>query len=129
MRDEARIAALSRLVPESRLLEVYVQASDGTWRARRARNCNSEPDLTPLNYRPSLVFDNDTTGEEAARGFAKYYLFPFLHEDLQRLAAMVRPVWDFPRPGIEFRHVLGISQQPGGLALYAALLERHFSGR
>jgi adenine phosphoribosyltransferase len=129
MRDKAPIAALSPLVPESRLLEVYVQASDGTRRARRARNCNGEPDPTPLDYRPSLVFDNDAAGEEAARGFAEHHLFPFFHEDLQRLAAMVRTVRDFPRPGIEFRHVLGISQQPGGLALCAALLERHFSGR
>lgn len=130
MRDEAPIAALSRLVPESRLLEVYVQASDGARRARRARNYNGEPDpTTPLNYRPSLVFNNDVTGEEMARGFGEHRLFPFLHEDLQRLAAMVRPVQDFPRPGIEFRHVLGISQQPGGLALCAALLERHLSGR
>ncbi|GAB1315514.1 Phosphoribosyl transferase domain protein [Madurella fahalii] len=129
MRDEAPVASLSRLVPESRLLEVYVQASDGTRRARRTRNCNGEPDPTPLNYRPSFVFDNDATGDEAARGFSEHHLLPFLHEDLQRLAAMVRSVPDFPRPGIEFRHVLGISQQPGGLALCAALLERHFSGR
>jgi adenine phosphoribosyltransferase len=129
MRDEAPIAALSCLVPESRLLEVYVQASDGTRQARRARNYNGEPDPTRSNYHPSFVFDNDVTGEEMARGFAEHHLLPFLHEDLQRLAAMVRPVQDFPRPGIEFRHVLGISQQPGGLALCVALLERHFSGR
>ncbi|KAK4149624.1 hypothetical protein C8A00DRAFT_18713, partial [Chaetomidium leptoderma] len=100
-----------------RLLEIYVQASDGTRQARRARNSNSEPNPTPLNYRPSLVFDNDVTGE-AVTGFAEHHLFPFLYEGLQRLAAMVRQ-------GIEFRHVLGIIQ-PGGLALRGALLERHF---
>ena len=129
MRDKAPVAALSHLVPDSRLLEVYVQASDETRRARGALNCNGEPDPTPLNCRPSLVFDNDATREEGVRVFAEHHLFPFLHEDLQRLATMVRPVRDFPRPGIEFRHILGISQQPGGLALCSALLERHFSGR
>jgi len=41
---------------------------------------------------------------------------------------MVRPVPDFPRLGMEFRHVLGISQQPGGLALYTSLLQTHFTG-
>lgn len=41
---------------------------------------------------------------------------------------MVRVVPDFPRPGIEFRHVLNISQQPGGLALCASLLRTHFIG-
>lgn len=41
---------------------------------------------------------------------------------------MVRQVADFPRPGIEFRHVLGISQQPGGLALCTSLLQTHFTG-
>jgi adenine phosphoribosyltransferase len=59
---------------------------------------------------------------------AEYYLLPFVHEDLQRLAYMVRQVPDFPHPGIEFRHVLGISQQPGGLALCTSLLQTHFNG-
>jgi adenine phosphoribosyltransferase len=140
MRDEAPVAALSHLVPESRLLEVHVQASEQTRRIRRGTNSgdsdgddnkdsnNSGSNLTSLNYRPSLIFDNDTTGNEAAKRFAEHYLLPFFHEDLQRLANMVRPVPDFPRPGIEFRHVLGISQQPGGLALCTSLLQTHFTG-
>ena len=42
---------------------------------------------------------------------------------------MVRPVSDdFPRPGVEFRHVLNISQQPGGLTLCTPLLQTHFAG-
>jgi adenine phosphoribosyltransferase len=45
-----------------------------------------------------------------------------------QLANMVRLVPDFPRPGIEFRHVLDISQQPGGLALCTSLLQTHFTG-
>jgi adenine phosphoribosyltransferase len=143
MRDEAPVAALSHLVPDSRLLEIRVKASEEMRRIRRGchgvddggdnkknnkdRN-NSGSNLTALDYRPSLTFDNDTTGNEAAKRFAEQYLLPFLHEDLQRLAHMVRQVPDFPRPGIEFRHVLGISQQPGGLALCTSLLQTHFTG-
>jgi adenine phosphoribosyltransferase/phosphomevalonate kinase len=129
MRDEAPLASFSHLMPETRLLEVYVQASNETRQARGACGGNTEQGSIPLNPRPSLVFDNNATGNETARAFAKSRLLLFLQEDLQRLAAMVRPVPDFPRPGIEFRHVLGISQQPGGLSLCVALLERHFSGR
>jgi adenine/guanine phosphoribosyltransferase-like PRPP-binding protein len=40
----------------------------------------------------------------------------------------MRPVSDFSRPGIEFRHVLDISQQPSGLALCTSLLQTHFTG-
>ncbi|KAF7556648.1 hypothetical protein G7Z17_g1281 [Cylindrodendrum hubeiense] len=40
---------------------------------------------------------------------------------------MVHPVPDFPRPDIKFRHVLDISQQPGGLALCKSLLQTHFA--
>lgn len=140
MRDEAPVAALSHLVPDSRLLEVQVQASERTRRIRRGchggdsdgddnkDSNNSGSNLTALNYRPSLIFDNNTTGNEAAKRFTEHSLLPFVDEDLQRLANMVRQLPDFPRPGIEFRHVLGISQQPGGLALCTSLLQTHFTG-
>ncbi|NKB16270.1 MAG: hypothetical protein HC774_04350 [Sphingomonadales bacterium] len=135
MRDEAPVAAFSHLVPDSRLLEVRVQASEQTRRARRGCHSSDDNDsnkcrsnLTAVDYRTSLIFDNDTTGEEAAKRFAEHYLLPFFHEDLQRLANMVWPVADFPRPGIEFRHVLDIAQQPGGLALCTSLLQTHFTG-
>ena len=143
MRDEAPVAALSHLVPESRLLEIRVKASEATRKARRGchggdddndnnndskDSNNRESNLTALDCHPSLIFDNNTTGNEAAKRFAKHYLLPFVHEDLQRLAYMVRQVPDFPRPGIEFRLVLGISQQPGGLALCTSLLQSHFTG-
>jgi adenine phosphoribosyltransferase len=143
MRDEAPVVALSHLVPDSRLLEIRVQASKGMRQV--CKGCHGSDDdsdnnkdskesnysgsnLTALDYRPSLIFDNDTTGNEAAKKFAEHYLLPFVHEDLQRLAHMVRQVPDFPCPGIEFRHVLGISQQPGGLALCTCLLQTHFTG-
>ena len=140
MRDEAPVAALSHLVPDSRLLEVRVQANEQTRRVRRGchgrdgdgddkkDSNNSGSKLTAWDYQPSLIFDNNTTGNEAAEKFAEHYLLPFVHEDLQRLANTVRQVADFPRPGIEFRHVLGISQQPGVLSLCTSLLQTHFTG-
>lgn len=144
MRDEAPVVALSHLVPNSRLLEIHVQASEQTQRARRGcrdgdvdgeenkydnkYSKNSCLNLMALDYRPSLFFDNDTTGNEAAKRFAEHYLLPLFHEDLQRLANMVRLVPEFPSPDIEFRHVLGISQQLGGLALCTSLLQNHFTG-
>jgi adenine phosphoribosyltransferase len=140
MRDKAPVAALSHLVPDRRLLEVHVQASKQTRWIRRGchggdgdgnnneHSDNSRSNLTALDYRPSLIFDNDTAGNEAAKRFAERYLLPFFHENLQRLADMVRLVPDFPHAGIEFCHVLGISQQPGGLGLCTSLLQTHFTG-
>lgn len=139
MRDEAPITTFSHLVPESRLLEIHVKAGEETRRIRRGCDDDDDDDntmvcvteklkLTVLDYRPSLIFENDTTGNKAAEGLFKNYLLPFFHEDLQRLSNMVRSVSDFPHPGIEFRHVLGISQQPGGLTLCAFLLQINFTG-
>ncbi|TAQ88005.1 hypothetical protein B7494_g3680 [Chlorociboria aeruginascens] len=140
MRDEAPLTAFSHLVPDSKLLEVHVQSSEQMrWIRRGYHGGNGDSDdnkdsnnsgsgLTALNYHPSLIFNNDTTGNEAATRFAEHYLLPFVHGDLQRLASMVSQVPDFPRPGIEFRHVLDISQQPGGLALCTSLLQSHFTG-
>ncbi|KAL7649215.1 hypothetical protein ACMYSQ_012326 [Aspergillus niger] len=83
---------------------------------------------TALDYRPTLFFDNDTAGDETVKRFAEDYLLPFFHEDLRRLSNMVRLVPGFPRAGIDFRHVLNIAQQPGGLALCTSLLRYHFTG-
>ncbi|KAL7903692.1 phosphoribosyltransferase-like protein [Trichoderma velutinum] len=147
MRDEAPIATLSHLVPNSRLLDIRVTASEKTGQTRRKcqagdddrhdnRDCeddnssdsgsNCKSNSTTLDYCPSLVFDNGATGDEVVRRFADTYLLPFLHGDLERLASMVLPVPDFPRPGIEFRHVLNIAQQQGGLALCTSLLQTQF---
>lgn len=136
MRDEAPVAVFSHLVPYSRVLDVRVKASKGMCRARggsdggdnNQENNNGKSKLTTLEYRPSLVFNNDTIGNDAAARFAEHNLLPFFHRDLQRLANMVRSTPDFPRPGIEFRHVLDIAQQPGGLALCTSLLQTHFTG-
>ncbi|EHK49558.1 hypothetical protein TRIATDRAFT_92606 [Trichoderma atroviride IMI 206040] len=138
MRDEAPVAAFSQLVPDSRLLEVRVEASNETKRARRGGHCDDDGDCTDRHQDfeelakeldcPSLIFDNNAAGDEAAESFSKQHLFPLLHKDMQRLADMVRPIPNFPRQGIEFQHVLDISQQPGGLALCSSLLQTHFSG-
>ncbi|EEP80673.1 conserved hypothetical protein [Uncinocarpus reesii 1704] len=132
MRDEAPVATLSRLVPASRLIEVRIKATDT---ARELRGESTVKDsskdrstLTALNHHPSFIFDNDTTGDEAAIRFAENYLLPFFHEDLQRLSRMVNLVPNFPRPNIEFRHVLNIAQQPDGLALCTSLMQSHFTG-
>lgn len=55
------------------------------------------------------------------------YLHLFFHDGLQRLANMVRLLPDFPRPGVHFRHILEISQQPSGLGLCTSLLQNHFT--
>jgi adenine phosphoribosyltransferase/phosphomevalonate kinase len=139
MRDDAPVALFSHLVPDSRLVEVHIQASEETRQTRRGftrsgingdnrESNNSTSNLTALDYRPSLIFVNDTDGDEKAKSFARETLLPFFHEDLQRLATIVRHVPDFPRPGIEFRHVLGISEHPGGLTLCTSLLQTHFAG-
>ncbi|KAK2033787.1 hypothetical protein LX32DRAFT_724943 [Colletotrichum zoysiae] len=143
MRDKAPIASLLHLVPGSRMLEVQVKATEETRRTRRRchtedgnnsdnkdeeNNVNEGLELTVLDHRPSFLFKNDMAGDEAAKRFAENCLLPFSHEDLHRLAGMVRTIPDFPRRGIEFRHVLNIAQQPGGLALCASLLQSHFAG-
>lgn len=139
MRDEAPVAAFSHLVADSRLLEVHVRASDETKKvlggvqSKGDRQTNGKKNigissLMSLEHQPSMIFNNDKMGTHAARSFAKEALLPFLSEDLQRLANMVRCVPDFPRPGIDFRHVLDIVQQPGGLLLCTSLLRGHFTG-
>lgn len=149
MRDKAPVAALSHLVPDSRLLEVYVKTSQEMRQIRRGchggdrdsdeKKVNKDTkdtsdgddgksNLTVLDHRPSLIFDNDINGSKAAEKLAERYLLPFFHKDLQRLANMVRLVPCFPCPGIEFRHVLDISQQQGGLTLCTSLLQTYFNG-
>ncbi|CAD6440148.1 6a518c36-a464-4d4f-966a-6cea4503f103 [Sclerotinia trifoliorum] len=141
MRDEAPVATFAHLVPDRRLLDVQIKASQEMQSTRKEyhsggndndenKNARSKSELNSkaLRYRPSLIFDNEKDGSEAAKTFAKQYLLPFLHDDLARLAGMVRAVPDSPRPGILFRHVLDISQQAGGLTLVTTLLQNHFSG-
>ncbi|KAI3394257.1 hypothetical protein diail_2960 [Diaporthe ilicicola] len=136
MRDESPVAAFSHLVPDNRLLEVHVQASEQKRRIRRGgqddgdsvNNRESATDSAALHHCPSLMFHNDTAGSESAEDFAQRYLLPFVDKDLQRLSNMVHAIPEFPRPGIQFRHVLGISEHPGGLELCVSLLQKHYAG-
>lgn len=127
MREENPVAGLSHLVAHARLIDVRVTASTETRQARRGL-LGDDADTAKDGYVPTLSFDNEETGNEAARQFAERSLFPFLHSDLRRLEDMVPPIPGFPRSGICFRHVLNIVQQPGGLGLCTALLRTHFPG-
>jgi len=143
MRDEAPVASYWHLMPCSRLLDVRVTACEGVRKARGDRQSSAiangqgstdshdndtKSAAEAVSYTADLTFDNDTTGGTAAEHFADEFLLPLLHEDIQRLADMVRSVPDFPRAGVDFRHVLDISQQPGGLSLCTSLLQSHFVG-
>ncbi|KAH6613026.1 phosphoribosyl transferase domain protein [Boeremia exigua] len=140
MRDNTPVAAFSHLAPNSRLIEVYVHASAGAQRSLKDRHAVEsggashkssilvEPSLNALSHQPCLTFDNKTAGDEAANKYFEDCLLPLVHEDLLRLTDMVRSIPNFPRQNIVFRHVIGISQQPGGLALCTSLLQRLFPG-
>ncbi|KAF5879108.1 putative phosphoribosyl transferase domain protein [Botrytis fragariae] len=136
MRDEAPLTTFSHLVPESRVLDIRINASQMVIRDRKcdhrdgikAKDDRDGTTLSALHYLPSLVFNNEISGSEAAETFAKKHILPLLHEDFTRLANMVRAVPNHPRQGVTFRHVLDICQQPGGLTLCTDLLQRHFIG-
>ena len=141
MRDEAPVATFSHLAADSKLIEVNVRANRGIRQARRGYQSNGvhymngDPNLVigtsesmTLDYRPCFIFNNNPSGAQSARVFAAKCLLPFVHDDLRRLAHMVSSIPDFPGPGIEFRHVLDIVQQRGGLSLCTSLLKSHFRG-
>ncbi|KAK3337677.1 phosphoribosyl transferase domain protein [Cercophora scortea] len=133
MRDEDPVAKFCHLVPDSRVLEVRITASR---EARESRGVHVLDDdsstgsgTNPGNHcRPTLVFDNSTPENDTLEAFATEHLFPLLHPDLEKLASMIRTIPGFPHLDIDFRHVLDIAQQPGGLSLCASLLQSHFSG-
>lgn len=133
MRDVAPVANFSHLVPESRILDVHVQVSEQLRRTRRELHSHeddrdvSDSENSNLEYRPNFVFNNNITRDVVVKSFAARYLLPFVHEDLQQLTRMVPRVLHFPRPGTEFRDVLGISKKRGGLALATSLLQSHFT--
>lgn len=77
---------------------------------------------------PDLVFQNDATGTESVMAFAQQQLLPFLDPRHEQLVGMIRSVADFPRGGVEFRHILGVSQHPHGLSLCTSLMEDTFIG-
>ncbi|PKY03818.1 hypothetical protein P168DRAFT_345027 [Aspergillus campestris IBT 28561] len=130
MRDGAPVAAMSHLVPATRVLEVHVRTTDNIREDRRQgiTDATNTSNPTFLRHCPTFVFENHQNGKGGARLFAESSLLPFLSEDFQRLAQMVGRVPNFPRPGVEFRHVLNIAEQPGGLALCISLMQSSFTG-
>jgi adenine phosphoribosyltransferase len=135
MRDEAPVATFSHLVPESRLIEVRIEdgreVSDPECHRHaddNNDNKNNNDNSNLSSCRPSISFNNTSYGAGAAKDFAKSRLLCFLDPSLLKLADMAHSIPNFPRPGIDFRHILDISQQPGGLALCTSLMKTHFSG-
>ncbi|KAL4912603.1 hypothetical protein BDW62DRAFT_194147 [Aspergillus aurantiobrunneus] len=141
MRDEAPVAVFSPLVPNTQLIEINIKANAETWRTRQgcsSNDCldrdrqretrNATSKATALDYQPHFVFHNNVRGSGAAEKFAERWLLPLFHAHLQQLANMIRLIPDFPRPGVDFRHVLNIAQQRGGLKLCVSLLQTHFTG-
>ncbi|KAM7188750.1 phosphoribosyl transferase [Rhypophila sp. PSN 637] len=122
---DALVANVSYLVLNSRVVEVHVRADNETMRQRRSMMppASSEDsfDAAPntLNYIPDFIFENHASGDINVKNFAARYLVPYSgkRDDLRRLESMICCVPNFLRHGVDFRHVLGISQQLGGIPL------------
>ncbi|RBR25779.1 uncharacterized protein FIESC28_01409 [Fusarium coffeatum] len=139
LREEAPVSTLWHLVPNARLIDVRIEANDETRNIHRNRHMNRsfvipedasevEDKFTSSEYRPCFIFNNNVDSSDSIFAFAKDNLLPFLADDLRRLAGMVCSVLDFPRVGIEFRHVMNICSQVGGIALCTELLKKHYQG-
>ncbi|OAL46964.1 hypothetical protein IQ07DRAFT_145620 [Pyrenochaeta sp. DS3sAY3a] len=137
MRDENPITTFTHLVPNTKLIEIRVEASEKKRKARRklpgdailpVSDGDLAPNTPPVRCPPTLILDNEQDGNESLEKFAVNQLFPFFNKDLNRLSGMIRCVRDFPKPKIAFQHVLGLVQQPGGLHLCTNLLQDSFPG-
>lgn len=131
MGDEAPVASFGHLVPDSRLIEIRIEANAETLRQRRGahgvENEGGQSDSL-ARWHPDLTFNNFAPGSQSLIDFGTKYLAPLLSEDYQQLAVMVRTIPDFPSAGMKFRHVLGLTQQPGGLALCSSLMKLQLAG-
>lgn len=127
MRDDAPVATFSPLVPGRRVLEVRVEASKESREARGA--CGKTDELRDLSLPDFIHRNNQILGaskeyfEPITKTFAFNQFLPLISDEMKQLASMVRSVSGFPTPGITFRHVLGIVQQPGGLSLCVKLMK------
>lgn len=126
IRDEAPVATLGHLVPHSRVIEAMVEASAEVRAGRRGipnlEDHDEEQHSNNDRDGSALIFHNATTGPAAAVEFCHKHFFPFFNENLQCLTDIISVIPDFPRPGIDFHHVLGISQHQEGLAACMDLL-------
>ncbi len=128
MRDQSPVAVLSHLVPHARLIEVRFTASNGTRQARRGLLRDDEDATSMDEDIRTLSFRNEGIGNDAVKRFAERSLLRFVQEDLRRLENMVCQIPNFPRLGVQFRHVLNIAEQAGGLQLCTTLLQAHLTG-
>ncbi|PVH93019.1 hypothetical protein DM02DRAFT_697746 [Periconia macrospinosa] len=134
LRDRDPVTEFSYLVPDSRVLEIYIHTDEVTRSQRRQQTPGTHPvedvrHYAPWEegqtgkYHPSFIFENSTNGDDELIAFAKNHYLPLLDESINRLEAMVRTFSNFPRRGIEFRHILGICQHEDGLSLCTSLFE------
>ncbi|KAJ5627334.1 hypothetical protein N7528_004761 [Penicillium herquei] len=131
IREYTPVTAYSHLLPDKKLLDIRIEASDWTrqangWHGKSRSSERSQSDS--LNYCPSMTFRNDERGYSLIKNFGESHLFPFLSDALNSLRNVVSSVPDFPRPGVNFRHVLNISQVVGGTSLCANVLDSCYPG-
>ena len=141
MREDAPVTTFAHLLSDIKIVEVHIQASETTRQNRRwghtfekdgnedmnSGDIKGKSKLTPQSSRPDFIFDNDKTGDDSVKAFAVRYLGPLVHENVRRLAEMVTRRPNFPEPGIDFRHVLNICQQPRGMDLCTSLMQSQLS--
>lgn len=140
MRDEAPVAMFSHLVPDSRVIEVCVKRTNAGPEKEELAVRKTRSETWTLsdtkaagvsvfrNHVPDLIFYNDlrNPGCHPVKSFGERNLLPLVYDKrLHRLKSMIRLVADFPHQGIDFRHVLGITQKPGGLKLVTSLFSEN----
>jgi phosphomevalonate kinase len=93
MRDEAPVTLLSHLVPDSKVIDVRVETSAVVRRIRggyvggsngvndKKDSSNRRLGLTDSDYRPTLVFNNNSIGTRVAERFAENWLLPYFSQD------------------------------------------------
>ncbi|KAJ5703552.1 hypothetical protein N7493_011477 [Penicillium malachiteum] len=131
IREDAPVTAYSHFLPDKKLLDIRIEACDWTrqangWHRESQSSDGSRSDR--LNYSPSMTFPNDERGYSLIKKFGESHLFPFVSDALMSLRNVVYSVPDFPRPGVNFRHVLNIIQVVGGTSLCASLLASCYPG-
>ncbi|KAF2014458.1 hypothetical protein BU24DRAFT_423394 [Aaosphaeria arxii CBS 175.79] len=136
MRDAAPVASYAHHVPSIKVVEIHITAD---CQVRRDRGSTTDPhqesngasapesNLAASDHRPTFVFEDNSDGDAHIQEFAEHRLLPHLCDGIQQLSRMIHHFPGFPRPEVDFCHVLGIAQQPGGLELCTELLHSHFS--
>ncbi|KAJ5720724.1 uncharacterized protein N7483_008658 [Penicillium malachiteum] len=131
IREEAPVTAYAHLVPDKKLLDIRVEVSHWTRQTRRGHResqINEDSQSATPTYCSSMTFRNDRHTDSPIKAFGKYHLFPFVSDGHRSLRNVVYSVPDFPRSGVNFRHVLNINQVAGGISLCASILTLCYPG-